>query len=113
MGQDLDCVADVLMGMMALLIITSVPCDIGRKRMIPMSRSTGQQIPCHLQNPKFHYRTTFEAFAAVTFQVDVFWIVTPCSVVVGYQRFRGPCCLHFQCEVQTSNLITMYARNRQ
>jgi len=21
-------------------------------------------------------------------------IVTPCSVVVGYQRFRGPCCLH-------------------
>jgi len=20
--------------------------------------------------------------------------VTPCGVVVGYQRFRGPCCLH-------------------
>jgi hypothetical protein len=28
------------------------------------------------------------------FQVEVFWIVTPCSVVVGYQRFRGSCCLH-------------------
>jgi hypothetical protein len=26
-------------------------------------------------------------------QVEVFCIVTPCSVVVGYQRFRGPCCL--------------------
>jgi len=22
--------------------------------------------------------------------VDVFWIVTPCNVVVGYQRFEGP-----------------------
>jgi hypothetical protein len=32
----------------------------------------------------------------VMFQVEVFWFVTPCSVVVGYQRFRGPCCLHLQ-----------------
>jgi len=23
----------------------------------------------------------------VIFQVDVFWVVTPCSVVIGYQRF--------------------------
>jgi len=29
-----------------------------------------------------------------TFEVDVFWAVTPCRVVVGYQRFTGPCCLH-------------------
>jgi hypothetical protein len=28
------------------------------------------------------------------FQVEVFWVVTPCSVVVGYQRFRGSCCRH-------------------
>jgi len=21
--------------------------------------------------------------------------VMPCSVVLGYQRFRGPCCFHF------------------
>jgi len=39
---------------------------------------------------------SFEAFAAVMFHVEVFWIVTPCSIVVGYQRFRGPCCLHPQ-----------------
>jgi len=32
-----------------------------------------------------------KAFAAVIFQVDVFWIVTPCNVVVGYQRFRSLC----------------------
>jgi len=24
----------------------------------------------------------------------IFWVLTPCSVVVGYQHFRGPCCLH-------------------
>jgi len=26
---------------------------------------------------------------AVKIQVEVFWGVTPCSIVVGYQRFRG------------------------
>jgi hypothetical protein len=26
--------------------------------------------------------------------VEVFWVVTPCRVVVWYQSFRGPCCLH-------------------
>jgi len=29
-----------------------------------------------------------------TFMVDVFWVVMPCSVVVGYQHFIDPCCLH-------------------
>jgi len=24
-------------------------------------------------------------------QVEVFWVVTPCGVVVVYQRFGGPC----------------------
>jgi hypothetical protein len=33
----------------------------------------------------------FEAFTAVIFQVEVFCVVTTCRVVVGYQRFRGPC----------------------
>jgi len=33
-------------------------------------------------------------FAAVKIQVEVFWVVTPCSVVVGNQRFGCPCCLH-------------------
>jgi len=28
----------------------------------------------------------FEAFTVVMFQVKVFWIVTPCSAVVGYQH---------------------------
>jgi len=33
---------------------------------------------------------SFEFFTAVIFQVEVFWMVTPCSVVIGYQRFGGP-----------------------
>jgi hypothetical protein len=32
-------------------------------------------------------------------QVVVFGVVTPCSDVVGYQRFGGPCCVHLQGEV--------------
>jgi len=27
---------------------------------------------------------------AVRIQVEVFWVMMPCSVAVGYQRFRGP-----------------------
>jgi hypothetical protein len=33
---------------------------------------------------------TFEAFAEVMFQIEVFWPMTPFNVVVGYQHFRGP-----------------------
>jgi len=45
-------------------------------------------------NPGQLLNACFEAFTAVMFQVKVFWGVTPCTVVVGYQRFSGPCCLH-------------------
>jgi len=27
---------------------------------------------------------------AVMFQIKVFWVVTPCRIVVGYLHFRGP-----------------------
>jgi hypothetical protein len=37
-----------------------------------------------------------DAFATVLFQVEVFWVVTPCRAVVGYLCFRGPCCLCLQ-----------------
>jgi len=33
---------------------------------------------------------SFEAFTAVLFQVEDFWVVTLCSVVLRYQRFRDP-----------------------
>jgi len=33
---------------------------------------------------------SFEALKAMMLQVKVFWIVTPCMIVVGYQLFRDP-----------------------
>jgi len=46
-----------------------------------------------------HSFAKFEVSTAVNFQVEFFWVVTLCSVVVGYQRFRGPCRLVLQGEV--------------
>jgi len=34
----------------------------------------------------------FEVFTAVKIQVEVFRVVTPCNVVIVYQRFGGPNC---------------------
>jgi hypothetical protein len=45
-----------------------------------------------------HY-ARFEVFTVVKIEVEVFWVVTPCSAVAGYQHFRGPCCLLLQDEV--------------
>jgi len=36
----------------------------------------------------------FEVFTAVKIEVEFFWVVTPCSVMVGYQHFGGPYCMH-------------------
>jgi len=33
------------------------------------------------------------------FEVQVFLVVTTCSIVVGYKHFGGPCYLHLKCEV--------------
>jgi len=41
----------------------------------------------------------FEVVTAMQIQVAVFWVVTPCNDVAGYQRFEGPCCLHLKGEV--------------
>jgi hypothetical protein len=40
-----------------------------------------------------------------TYQVVVFWVVMPCSVAVGYQRFWGPWCLHLQGEDGESKIL--------
>jgi hypothetical protein len=37
---------------------------------------------------------------SVTIHFEVFWVVTPCSVVVAYQCFEGTYCLHLQDEEQ-------------
>jgi len=40
---------------------------------------------------KIHFRTTSPT-CNTGFAVS--WVVAPCSVVAGYRRFGGPCCLH-------------------
>jgi hypothetical protein len=50
-----------------------------------------------------NYRSTLITVetAKLQIKVEVLCFVMPCSVTVGYQRFRGPCCLHLQGELQT------------
>jgi hypothetical protein len=45
---------------------------------------------------------SFDVFAAVIFEVEVFWVVMQCRVAVGYQRFRVPCRLHLQGEIEAA-----------
>jgi hypothetical protein len=40
-----------------------------------------------------------DMITAVEVRVEVFCVVMPCIVEVGYQCFGGPCCLHLQGEI--------------
>jgi hypothetical protein len=46
-------------------------------------------------------------------EVDVFWVVTPCSVAVGYQRFGEPCCLHLQGVAPAWRAAVLHTENRE
>jgi hypothetical protein len=56
------------------------------------------------------YIERFKVFTTVKILVEVFWVVTPCSVVVGYQRFGGPFCLHLQGEVEDGGSTILQKR---
>jgi len=45
---------------------------------------------------------------AVKMQVEVFWVAMLCSIVVGYQRFGEPCCLHLYPETSVSYHNTIW-----
>jgi hypothetical protein len=53
-----------------------------------------------------------ETFTTVKIQVEVFWVTTLCSVVVGYQRFRGPCCLHLHGILPQRHTVSQTRRSR-
>jgi len=44
----------------------------------------------------FKQYARFETFTAMKIQVEVFWVVMLCGVVVRYQLFRGSWCLIFK-----------------
>jgi hypothetical protein len=44
---------------------------------------------------------------AVKIRVEIFWVVMPCSDVVGYQRFIDPSCLR----AWTSETLVSYHNN--
>jgi hypothetical protein len=49
------------------------------------------------------------------FSVQVFWIVTPCSVAVGHQRFLGSRCIHLEGSskvLRKVNFLPQYATLR-
>jgi hypothetical protein len=58
----------------------------------------------------------FEVFTTVSIHVEIFWVLEPFSVVVGYQRFGESCCLHlhnedagsvFQCDEHVTKYKTI------
>jgi hypothetical protein len=56
-----------------------------------------------------------EVFAAVKITTIVFWVMTPCSLVGGHQRFGGIYCLHLQvdgCSISSKVLVTPYQMTR-
>jgi hypothetical protein len=50
----------------------------------------------------------FDIFTVEKIQVKVLCGVTPCSVVVGYQRFGGSCCLHLQGDLELKCIALKY-----
>jgi len=52
-----------------------------------------------------HHDARFEIFTAVKIQVGFVWVVTLFSDVIGYQSFRGPCCLHLWRTARSSEAL--------
>jgi hypothetical protein len=47
-------------------------------------------------NVLFVYRKSHHFIPMYFIYVMFFWVITPCSDVIEYQCFGGPCCLHLQ-----------------
>jgi hypothetical protein len=56
--------------------------------------SQSRILPLNFEN------STFRVFTAMKIPYVVFLFATPCSIVIGYERFGGPCCLHLQGEIK-------------
>jgi hypothetical protein len=88
--------------------------SVSRKVCIPPCWSVGHTPTtiqdvcfCYVSPSCFKLDARFQVSTSANIQVEVFWVVTPCSVVAGYQSFRESCCLHFH----PATLYGVTARN--
>jgi hypothetical protein len=51
----------------------------------------------------------YEAFMVMKINVEIYWVVTPYGVAVGYQHFRRPWYLHLQGGVNVAFTLKMEA----
>jgi hypothetical protein len=91
--------------------------DVVMKRKIPSPRRESNprtpivqpiaaQLPFYVENVLRAMESTGNIImlchklkrTAVKIQVDMLWVVTPCNVVVGYQRLGAPFCVHLHPE---------------
>jgi hypothetical protein len=88
-----------------LCSVCDVPCPLYCKKeghvfeWIMMLCGTGYR--CYTSS-KFSITVWhYELLQDLKFSKRAFWVVIQHSVAVGYQRFRGTCCLHLQGEMKT------------
>jgi hypothetical protein len=63
------------------------------------------------------FYAAFDVLTAVKINIliEVFWVVMPCSVLVGYQRFGGTCflCLQGESSMILCNVNTLQQRYKR
>jgi hypothetical protein len=51
-----------------------------------------------MENENYQQKTGFEILTAMNKMMEVFWVAVSGRQVEVYHSFRGPCCLHHQCD---------------
>jgi hypothetical protein len=64
-----------------------------RQQALLLGGTRKHWVPPLPPQPKL-WQTGFEVLKAASMKMAVFWVVSPCSLVKVYRRFRCPCCLH-------------------
>jgi hypothetical protein len=68
------------------------------------------QTTWHTITEFYEIRKAFLTVLTAKIQIELFWVVTPCGNVIGYQRFGGPCCLHLHWVVTPCSVVVGYQR---
>jgi hypothetical protein len=107
------------------LVVFRIDCQWTCQTCHPALLLRSTRYPGHLflfsASPCFYHLTWRKVWCLTTvnIQVVVFWVVSPCSVVVGYKRFGWPCCplFHFPLKVEatrsTETLVSYHITTRR